>query len=523
MKLSPLWRISALRAVIEAFLLGVLLMVGLLLVSGPLPPNVFGQGFFFISLVCAAWCALRLRLPRGRWWRCVLRECRAATGLGLALGGGLMIPLSSSPWREMLDRTNLSFGGIVATLLGSGAAFFAFRCGVWVWHFWDRLRHRRLRWALTHGHLTIVVVIVLLYSLSIILAGILSGEFTQIELREGEVAAWIADRIIRTAFPIVGVTVVVAFVALAVLLLPSAIVSYFVARRTTRRLETLAAAARTLRSGDLSARVDVVGEDEVAQLQADFNAMATELEQAIHALEAERDKVSTLLQSRRELIASVSHELRTPTAIVRGYLDSALESWDETPPPTLRHDLSVMEEEIGRLQGLIDDLFTLARVEVQGLAMVLRPVDVGAVVQRQVEAMAPLAWRAGRVEIVADVPPDLPPALADEGRLEQVLVNLLRNAARHTPPGGIVAVVGAFERDTVRIEVRDTGEGISTEDLPHVWERFYRGEAIRAEDSRGAGLGLALVKELTEAMGGCVGVESVVGQGSCFTVGLPSA
>lgn len=109
---------------------------------------------------------------------------------------------------------------------------------------------------------------------------------------------------------------------------------------------------------------------------------------------------------------------------------------------------------------------------------------------------------------------------ADEGRLDQVLTNLLRNAAYHTGPGGIVAVVAAAEPETIRVEVRDTGEGIPPEELTHVWERFYRGVDSRASDVQGAGLGLALVKELTEAMGGRVAVESEVGKGSVFTVWL---
>jgi signal transduction histidine kinase len=122
---------------------------------------------------------------------------------------------------------------------------------------------------------------------------------------------------------------------------------------------------------------------------------------------------------------------------------------------------------------------------------------------------------------VAELPDDLPAAQADPTRLEQVLANLLRNAVRHTPPGGIVAVMAAAEAGAVRVEVRDTGEGIKPEELPHIWERFYRGRDSRSDADGSAGLGLALVKELTEAMGGTVGVESVVGKGSCFTVRLP--
>ncbi len=125
------------------------------------------------------------------------------------------------------------------------------------------------------------------------------------------------------------------------------------------------------------------------------------------------------------------------------------------------------------------------------------------------------------MEVIADLPAGLPPACADAERLGQVLANLLRNAICHTEPGGIVAVNLRAEPDAVILEVRDTGAGIPPDELPRLWERFYRGAAGRARDGDGAGLGLALVKELTEAMGGSVAVESRVGQGSCFTVRLP--
>ena len=137
-----------------------------------------------------------------------------------------------------------------------------------------------------------------------------------------------------------------------------------------------------------------------------------------------------------------------------------------------------------------------------------------------VDAMAPLAWQTGRVEVVSDIPAHLPPVLADPVRLDQVLANLLRNAIRHTPPGGLVAVRAFVDSNAVRFDVCDTGEGIPAEDLPHIWERFYRGANGRSRDSGGAGLGLALVKELTEAMGGSVSVESAPDQGACFTVRL---
>nr|MCU0510929.1 HAMP domain-containing histidine kinase [Anaerolineae bacterium] len=230
------------------------------------------------------------------------------------------------------------------------------------------------------------------------------------------------------------------------------------------------------------------------------------------------DRVAGLLEARRALVANVSHELRTPVATVRAALESSDEHWDETSPEQLRANLDVMRGEVIRLQGLIDDLFTLSRADAGGLTLTVQPTDIGAVVRRMVDALAPLAWRSGRIEVVAEVTAGLPAAQADEGRLEQVLANLLRNAIRHTPPGGIIVARASATTTGVRIDVCDTGEGIAPADLSRIWERFYQG-ANGSRDS-GAGLGLALVKDLTEAMGGSVGVESELGRGSCFSVTL---
>jgi signal transduction histidine kinase len=231
--------------------------------------------------------------------------------------------------------------------------------------------------------------------------------------------------------------------------------------------------------------------------------------------------VAEVLQARRDLVASVSHELRTPVATLRAAVETALDGWTAAPPDTLemRQKLEMMEKEIQRLSGLIDDLFTLSQVEVKALALECAPVELAPLVEQVVRAVAPLAWQAGRVEVGASLPANLPPIQADARRLQQVLLNLARNAVRHTPPGGIVVIAAEAEGDGngLRIEVRDTGEGIDPADLPKIWERFFRGRNATAES---AGLGLALVKELVEAMGGSVGVESVLGRGSCFWVRL---
>ncbi len=182
-----------------------------------------------------------------------------------------------------------------------------------------------------------------------------------------------------------------------------------------------------------------------------------------------------------------------------------------------------MEQETIRLQTLIDDLFTLARAEVRKLELRCQPVDVGALAQRVTATMGPLAWQTRRVELIAEAACPAPLVVADPSRLEQVLQNLVHNGVRHTPPGGIVALLVQVEATCIAAQVKDTGEGIAPADLPHIWERFYQAENARTRSDGGSGLGLALVKELTEAMGGSVAVESNLGEGSCFTIRLPKA
>jgi signal transduction histidine kinase len=264
----------------------------------------------------------------------------------------------------------------------------------------------------------------------------------------------------------------------------------------------------------------VRGQDEVANLQADFNAMADELAGTLRDLQQERDRVSRLLRSRREMTAAISHELRTPLATLRGHLETA-PARSEGLESAQEEDRTLMLREVLRLQRLIDDLFDLSRLDVEQLSLTPERLDVGEVVVERVRAVAPMAWRSGRVTVVAQPGEESAWAWADRTRLEQILTNLLHNATRHTPPGGIVSVDVSPEKDTVRVDVHDTGSGIPPHELSHVWERFYRGATGRSRQDVGAGLGLALVKELSEAMGGSVGAESEPGQGSCFTVRLP--
>jgi signal transduction histidine kinase len=448
----------------------------------------------------------------------VIWELAVGFGLSLVMTIGLAESARLIGFEAEWNRSTWGRESITFFMLLTGPGYVATRIGVRLWLFWDRMRRRRMLWALTHAHLLVVMLAMVLVAVGMLLAYPYSRSTTPLIAEASGPIVWLADWLLMFAFPLGGIWILMTLFALAVVLPPSALFSFLVARRTTRRLEKLATTATAMRNGNYDARVAVAGEDEVAQLQSDFNAMADTLQSSLRALQSERDRVAQLLQSRRELVASVSHELRTPVATARALLDSALMRQTDAPP-ALQHDLQVMQGEIARLQMLIDDLFTLSRAETSSLVLDCKPADVGPIVQRMVNAIQPWAWQAGRVEMVADAPQGLPPVCIDTERLEQILANLLRNGVRHTPPGGIVAAAVFADAEHVSIVVRDTGEGIAVEDLPHIWERFYRGENHSSDE--GAGLGLAIVKELTEAMGGTVAVESTPSQGSCFTLRFP--
>ena len=475
----------------------------------------------FVSGVASLlWAAFRMRLARS--WRSGLLVNIAAS-VALAIAPTIILTLlvqtvlaSVSPGRIREVALQSGLADFVLSryfllwMVALGMAFFLTRVGVSLLVRWNRLRQRSLVWALTNAHLLVVV--------------IGSGTLCALIVVTNVYFTRSLEPSILPILVFIGIFTVIAVLAV---LPPSALFSYIFASRTTRRLRALAVATNTLRAGDYSVRVPVQGEDEVAQLQTNFNAMAEELAAAVHDLEAERDTVAHLLGARRELVASVSHELRTPVSTLRGYLESARAHWreEDTPPVSLRHDLEIMEHETRRLQTLIEDLFTLARAEVGRLDLRCVPADVGEEVRRIAETVAPLAWQSGRVEVIAEVAPNLPLALVDSNRLNQALQNLLHNGIRHTPPGGIVALSASADarQEHVIVQVKDTGEGIAPDDLPHIFERFYRSDRARMQSASGSGLGLALVKELTEAMGGSVAIESMLGQGACFTLTFPRA
>ncbi len=263
---------------------------------------------------------------------------------------------------------------------------------------------------------------------------------------------------------------------------------------------------------------------ELARILLGMSDTAIRLAQAREFAEQERFKAERAEQSRRELIVNVSHELRTPVASIRGHVESLLIAVEDDEKEMLSgtklHDyLVIVQREAERLGSLVDDLLSLARTEAGELHLDLQPIDAARVVEEIQQTMAPLARRERAITLVSKADPYTPPVLADRQRLAQVLLNLVRNAITYTPNGGIVSMtVQKIDTHYVALTVADTGIGIPPEELDRVFERFYRTDTSRTRSSGGFGLGLAIVRDLVNAMGGSVNVTSKVGEGSCFRV-----
>ncbi|MEN9937358.1 MAG: hypothetical protein RLZZ387_3937 [Chloroflexota bacterium] len=274
-----------------------------------------------------------------------------------------------------------------------------------------------------------------------------------------------------------------------------------------QRVSALHRSAAAIATGDLTVRVPEMGHDELAALARTFNHMADQL--AAGAAERERQE-----QARRELVAAVSHDLRTPLASLRAMTEALSDGVVDDQATTARY-YDTMQAQIGQLNQLIEDLFSLSRLDAGALELDMQPVDPELLIGDVLAGHSPQAAAKG-VRLVARSEPGLGPALLAPQQITRVLDNLLSNALRHTPSGGCVTVGAAGVRGTelLAFEVADTGEGIAAEDLPHVFERFYRGDKSRSRVSGGAGLGLAIARGIVEEHGGAIDIESAAGQGT---------
>lgn len=403
----------------------------------------------------------------------------------------------------------------------------------------------------------------------------------------------------------------------------AALLALWIAYRTTLPLRSLAQAVARMRQGSFEAQFFPATNDEIGQLTQQFNEMSAELSAKLHALEAERTRLATVLEVmsdgvlivdrqgrvqlvnraaqdmfglpndqtlgrtllealrhyqiadlwehcrhknetqttlieipsrrlylqgiatplgealggsilllfqdltrlrrletvRQDFISNISHELRTPLASLKALTETLQESALDDPPAAQRFLLR-MRTEVDALSQMVEELLELSRIESGRVPLKMAATSPCVLINRAVERLYEQAQRAG-LEITIHCSENLPPALADERRLEQVLVNLLHNAIKFTPAGGSIALSAYQEGEYILFSVQDNGIGIPAEELPRIFERFYKTD--RARSSGGTGLGLAIARHLVEAHGGRIWAESVEGQGSTFTFSIPIA
>lgn len=291
------------------------------------------------------------------------------------------------------------------------------------------------------------------------------------------------------------VAAVVASVAAIVLTLT-------LSRRIIQPLTQLIGAAQRMEGGDLTPRVNIASRGEIGNLARAFNSMAETL-----------SKNEALRQT---MVSDIAHELRTPLTNIRGYLEGIQDGVLDAD----REIIDLIYEEAIWLNRIITDLQELVLAEARQLRLVKQEVDLNEIIESSVAMYQPRA-RNQNIQLAFDLPYKLPYVYADPKRTGQIIRNLLSNAVKYTPSGGQVMVNAAAHLNVVEVRVTDTGNGISEEHLPYIFERFYRVDPSRSRDTGGAGLGLAIVKQLVEAQSGQIKIRSEVGKGSSFVFTIP--
>jgi signal transduction histidine kinase len=280
--------------------------------------------------------------------------------------------------------------------------------------------------------------------------------------------------------------------------------AFVLSRHTLAPVKALTSAAERLGRGDFSQRVQIKDRGEVGELARTFNSMAGDLERA--------EKL------RQNMVADVAHELRTPLSNIQGYLEALRDGVVKPDKETIRS----LYEEASLLSRLIDDLQELSLAEAGELKLALRTEDIGELIRQAVAAVDAQKKTKG-VLLSLELPEGLPPVNIDSKCIGEVLRNLLENAVAHTAEGDVITVAAKPQGNWIEVSVTDTGEGIPTEELANIFERFYRVDKSRARATGGSGLGLTIAKRLVEAHGGKIEVQSQPGKGSRFAFTVPVA
>jgi two-component system phosphate regulon sensor histidine kinase PhoR len=302
------------------------------------------------------------------------------------------------------------------------------------------------------------------------------------------------------------------------------IVAAVFARRLSEKFSTILNHARELANGNFRARSKDMGRGEFGALSRKLNETSAKLERTVQQLQSEHTELEKLERVRKDFVINVSHELRTPLASIQGYTETLMDGAIDDSNNNMRF-LGIIRHNAERLATLTADLLTLSRIELKTQEFRFAAYDVNGLLGDIVDSVRPIAARK-QIQLELDRAPAECEVFCDSQAIYQILSNLLDNAVKYTPEKGVITVgarplADAADIKRVEIFVRDTGAGIPPEDLPRLFERFYRVDKARSRELGGTGLGLAIVKHLVRAHGGEVRVESQLGSGSTFLFTLP--
>ncbi|MGD0772415.1 MAG: ATP-binding protein [Candidatus Solibacter sp.] len=330
---------------------------------------------------------------------------------------------------------------------------------------------------------------------------------------------------IRIAFPLAEINRQVSeirgkiLVSTALAFLPAILLAAALARYISRRFATIMSHAGELARGNFRSRLAETDSSEFGQLSQTLNETAENLQQTVAQLQREHAELEKLERIRKDFVINVSHELRTPLASIQGYTETLIDGAIEDPDYNMRF-LGIIRHNAERLARLTEDLLTLSRVEQRRQKFEFEIHPANALIHDAFEMMRPIAEKS-RIQLLEERAPEDAVVCCDSEAVSQILSNLMENAIKYTPAGGRISV-GALPKDAmVEFFVRDTGIGIPEEDLPRLFERFYRVDKARSRELGGTGLGLAIVKHLVAAHNGLMRVESRVHEGSTFAFTLP--
>ncbi|EIW19640.1 sensor histidine kinase [Pelosinus fermentans] len=311
--------------------------------------------------------------------------------------------------------------------------------------------------------------------------------------------------------PIVGVNKTVSSLERTLLysllasIITAILAGFLIARSLTKPIANISQAAKNFADGNYNSRTTAIGNNEIGGLGRTFNTMA--------------DSLAEIEQNRRNFLANVSHELKTPVTSIQALSETILDGLAPKPEQQQRYIATILQES-QRLDRLISDLLDLSQLEADELSILCEKLDLQTWLVTEATKIETLL-NPKHLTLETDIPEQLPYVWCDPIRLEQVFTNLLTNAIRYSPENSTITIHLSVTKHQVAISVIDQGPGISPDDVPYIWDRFYRADKSRARTYGGTGLGLAITKKLVHAMQGEISVDSHVGKGSTFTFTLP--